>query len=98
MLARRVAAASGVSGASWPKPQGLVWSNDGWPGSPRTIKRFHCPLRFGYLEKSTTCASALDSVSATAVVATNRLRHMARHLLGRLAYYCPAVCGGDGPR
>src|SRR5262249_12858992 len=43
---------SGVSGASWRGPQPLVWSNEGWPTTPRTMNRSHWPFRLGYFESS----------------------------------------------
>ena len=74
MLASRIALASGVSGASCPNPQGLVWSNEGWPGSPRTTNRFHWPFRSGYFEKSTICAPAVGADSAANATAPSKLR------------------------
>src|SRR6516165_10224856 len=65
---------SGVNGASCPNPQDLVWSNEAWPPNPRTTKRVHCPFRFGYFEKSTICALALDPASATSATAQIEMR------------------------
>src|SRR5215467_1882385 len=78
MLASSTARYSGVSGASWPSPQGLVWSNDGCPGSPRTMKRFQWPFKLGYFEKSTIWALAADAKRVASIIAPSTLRyHMA---------------------
>src|SRR5580704_13197636 len=75
MLASRIALDSGVSGAPCPKPQGLVWSNDGWPASPPTTNRFHWPFRLGYFEKSTTWALAVDAAGPINAIAPTATAH-----------------------
>src|SRR5260370_16072390 len=79
MLASRIALYSGVSGACCPKPQGLVWSNDGMPPSPGTTKRVHWPLRSGYFVSSN--ARALPSASAETASAAAAVRTSWRGML-----------------
>src|ERR1700730_12425500 len=71
MLASRTALYSDVSGASCPNPQGLVWSNEGWPPSPGTTTRVHWPFKLGYFVSSKGCAPPIhidNAVSATAQI------------------------------
>src|ERR1700704_5762516 len=65
---------SGVSGACWPRPQGLVGSNAAWPPTPRLTAR-QSPENFGYFPSSNTFplsktwAVAIEIMSAvTAIV------------------------------
>src|SRR5580692_8680789 len=69
MLSCRIFRDAGVSGASCPKPQGLVWSCDGWPGTPPTTNRSHWPFQSGYFGSSD--AHALPNV-ATDAAAINK--------------------------
>src|SRR5579872_5059065 len=69
MLASMIARYSGVNGASWPSPQGFVWSNEGWPPSPRTMRRFHWPVQSGYLASSNACAAT--GIAAASTIALN---------------------------
>src|SRR6266849_11058326 len=55
MLASSTAWNSGVSGAAWGNPKGLVWSH--WVPTPRG--RFHCPPQSGYLDSSKATAGAV---------------------------------------
>src|SRR5262249_28337205 len=49
---------SAVSGASCPRPQGLVGSNfTAWPSKPGVMITLHWPFQFGYFEAS--CATAI---------------------------------------
>src|SRR5215472_146679 len=66
MLASSTAWYSAVSGASWPNPQGLVWSCPAWPGRPRVMKRAHCPFQFGYFPSSAAGAVLVVAPSAAA--------------------------------
>src|SRR5215510_2243691 len=75
MLASRIAWYSGVSGASCPLPQALVWSCDGWPGSPGTENRDHWPRQSGYFFSSAPCAAPIVSAAAKAItIAAVQLR------------------------
>src|ERR1700730_2389606 len=74
MLSSRTFLYSGVSGASCPNPHGLVWSKDGWPGSPRTTNRSHWPFQSGYLASSAP-ALASGIASATSAKAAINFSH-----------------------
>src|SRR5262245_55567111 len=58
---------SGVSGACWPGPQGLVGSKvTRWPPRPGVMIRFHWPFQLGYFASS-ACAAPSVMVSAVAI-------------------------------
>src|SRR5215510_11138125 len=65
-LASRIAWYSGVSGACWPLPHGLVGSNE---GGPRRIP-LHCPFQSGYLISSPAATAPTTIASAAASGAT----------------------------
>src|SRR5258708_1388668 len=68
MLASSTAWNSGLSGACWASPKGLVWSH--WVATPRG--RFHCPPQSGYFDSSGARADAV--VIARAAISTKRAR------------------------
>src|SRR3984893_7985471 len=71
MLASRIAWNSGVSGACWARPDGLVWSH--WVPMPRG--RVHCPAQSGYLasSKATAPATSISNIARDdAIVAQAR--------------------------
>src|SRR5712691_10112317 len=70
MLASRKAWNSGVSGACWARPEGLVWSH--WVATPRG--RFHWPAQSGYLDSSK--AAAPVAVMASAAMSARTRRHV----------------------
>ena len=57
---------SGVSGACWPRPYGLLGSCGGWPTAPGTGARRHWPFQSGYLVSSQAMAPETETTSATA--------------------------------
>src|SRR5215472_396954 len=65
MLASSTAWNSGVSGACWASPGGLLWSH--WVPMPRG--RFHCPFQSGYFDSSWACAPARARHKAAATAA-----------------------------
>src|SRR5579871_5589097 len=72
-LASRIASYSGVSGACWPLPQGLVGSSEGWPPKlPMRSTPRHCPFHSGYFISSP--AAAVTIVIASAATSGTTLR------------------------
>src|SRR5262249_46851256 len=65
MLFSKTLRYSGVSGACWPSPQGLLGSNAGWPRTPSRTAT-HCPERSGYFASS----KAHADIEATLCAAT----------------------------
>src|SRR5579863_809575 len=55
---------SGVSGACWAGPNGLLGSNlTPWPPS-RGLIASHWPFQFGYFGASAACAAPIDAITA----------------------------------
>src|SRR5215468_1301873 len=70
-LASRIAWYSGVSGACWPLPHGLVGSKEGCPPKVPTRRTpLHCPFQSGYLISSPAAAAPTTITSAAASGAT----------------------------
>src|SRR5216683_3749564 len=65
MLSSSLAWNSGVSGACWASPEGLVWSH--WVATPRG--RFHCPPQSGYLDSSKAAAPVVAHNAASTAAA-----------------------------
>src|SRR6516162_3668848 len=74
MLASRMAWYSGVSGARCASPSDLVGSCEGWPVSPPTAARRHCPLRLGYLLSSNAPAAVVVARTAASASAARVAR------------------------
>src|SRR5215813_2888063 len=65
-LASRIASYSGVSGACWPLPHGLVGSKEGCPPKVPTRRTpLHWPFQSGYLISS-PAATALTAITNAA--------------------------------
>src|SRR5260370_26921911 len=70
-LASRIAWYSGVSGACWPLPHGLVGSKEGCPPNvPMRSTPLHCPFQSGYLISSPAATAPTVIASAAASGAT----------------------------
>src|SRR6266478_2404751 len=73
-LASSTAWYSGVSGACWPRPHGLVGSNAGWPPTPGIRTPIHWPHRSGYFASSKAWAAEQVATRASPI-APNAFRY-----------------------
>src|ERR1700691_1574628 len=85
-LASNFAWYSGVSGAPWPRPNGLPGSWGGWPTAPGTRALVHWPFQSGYLASSKASAPVAATITAAAMTAPIMLRLGMPVLLFRLVW------------
>src|SRR5258707_11508147 len=91
----RIAAYSGVSGACWPRPAGLVGSH--WP----TLSPVHCPDQSGYFHSARVgAAKTVRPTAADNAVARIAFWQIMSRLPvgdGRAEASCPAPSGAPPP-